>query len=121
MSWASGIIVPGPSTYHTLGSRTVGEIRNKVIKQSGRNAASRLFHAGNDKDIIAAWKSELNRILVVFNVCSFRSCSDLANCPLQTGLALNTHTIITDIHQNLLKTREGTDRLVSETRVPHLH
>jgi len=74
-------MVPGPSTYHTLGPRTVGEIQNKVTKQGGRNAASRLFHARNDKEIIAAWKSELNRILVIFNVCSVDSCSDLANCP----------------------------------------
>jgi len=74
-------MVPGPSTYHTLGPRTVAEIQTKVIKQSGRNAASRLFHARNDKEIIAAWKSELNRILVVFNVCPVPSCPDLANCP----------------------------------------
>jgi len=119
--WTDGIIVPSPSTYHTLGSRTVAEIHNKVIKQNGRNAASRLFYAGNDKEIIAAWKSELNRILIIFNVCSVPSCSDLADRPPQTELALNTHTIITDIHQNLLGTREDTDRLVSEARVPHPH
>ena len=73
MSWTSGIIVPGLSTYYTLAPRTIAEIQNKVIEQSGRNATSRLFHARNDKEIIAAWKSELNRILVVFNVCSVRS------------------------------------------------
>ena len=33
---------------------------------------------------------------------------------------MNTHTIVADMHQNMLKTREDTDRLVSETRV-HLH
>jgi len=68
--------------YHALGPRTVAEIQNNVIKQSGRNAASRLFHARNDKETIAAWKSELNRILVIFNVCSVPSCSDLADCLL---------------------------------------
>lgn len=46
------------------------EIQERVIKQSGRNAVSRFFHARNDKEKIAAWKSELNGILVVFNVCS---------------------------------------------------
>jgi len=34
---------------------------------------------------------------------------------------MNTHTIITDIHQNMLKNREDTDRLVSEARVLHPH
>jgi hypothetical protein len=48
----------------------VGEIRRKVIKQSGRNAVSRLLRAKNDKETIAAWKIELNRILQVFNVRS---------------------------------------------------
>ena len=70
MSWTGGIIVSDSSTRHALDYRTVAEIQSKVIKQSGRNAASRLFHARNDKETIAAWKSELNRILIVFNVCS---------------------------------------------------
>jgi len=37
---------------------------------------------------------------------------------------MNTHTIVTDIHQNVLKIRgdaDCTDRLVSDTRVLHLH
>jgi len=37
---------------------------------------------------------------------------------------MNTHTIVTDIHQNVLKIREDADcadRLVSDTRVLHLH
>ena len=42
----------------------------KVTKQNGRNQVSRLFRSRNDKDKIAAWKLELNRILRVFNVCS---------------------------------------------------
>ena len=45
-------------------------IRRKVEKQSGRNQVSRLVHARNDKDKIAAWRAELNRILLVFNVRS---------------------------------------------------
>ena len=82
VSWTGHITVPSHSTHHNFGPRTVGEIQTKVIKQSGRNAAFRLFHARNDKEIIAAWKSELNRILVVFNVCSVPSCLDLADLPL---------------------------------------
>ena len=33
---------------------------------------------------------------------------------------MNTHTIVVDIHQNMLRTREDIDQLVSETRVLHL-
>ena len=31
---------------------------------------SRFLHSRNDKEVIAAWKSDLNRLLQVFNVCS---------------------------------------------------
>jgi len=60
------------STYHALDRRTVAEIRGKIIKQSGRNSVSRFFHARNDKETIAVWRSDLNRILIVFNVRSVR-------------------------------------------------
>jgi hypothetical protein len=55
-------------TGDVLDRRTVGEIQTKVIKQSGRNVVSRLFYAKGDKETIAGWKTELNRILRVFNV-----------------------------------------------------
>ena len=42
----------------------------KVIKRSGRNAVSRLFNAKNDQEAIAAWKSDLDMTLKVFNVRS---------------------------------------------------
>ena len=53
--------------------RTVAEIQNKVIKRSGRSRASRFLHARIDKDAIAAWKSDLSRLLQVFNVGSAHS------------------------------------------------
>ena len=70
VSWTGDIIVSDSSTDRVLHCRTVAEIQNKVVKQSGRNAVSRLFHARDDKETIGAWKSELNRILVIFNVRS---------------------------------------------------
>ena len=60
----------------------MAEIQKRVIKQSGRNALSRLFHAGNDKETIAAWKAELNRILVVFNVGYMSFCLVVADYSL---------------------------------------
>ena len=40
------------------------------MKRSGRHRISRFFHSRDDKDAIAAWKSDLNWILRVFDVCS---------------------------------------------------
>ena len=82
MSLTGDIIVSDSSTYRVLDCRTVAEIQNKVVKQSGRNAVSRLFHARNDKETIGAWKSELDGILVVFNVCSVPSLLAVADRPL---------------------------------------
>jgi len=53
----------------------------KVIKRSGRNSVSRLFHAKDDAVAIAAWKLDLNGILHIFNVRSLPPCSDTANIP----------------------------------------
>ena len=52
-----------------LDRRTVAEIQGKATKHSRRGRFSRLLHSKNDKEKIAAWKLELDRILQVFNVC----------------------------------------------------
>ena len=62
------------SAYYGLDRRTVAEIQEKVLRRSGRGRAFRFLHSRNDKDVIAAWKSDLDRILQVFNVrstCSY--------------------------------------------------
>jgi len=44
--------------------------------------------------------------------------------PLQTELTMNTHTIVADVHQNVLKIREDVasqNRVVSGTRVLWRH
>ena len=75
--------------------------------------ASRLFHAQNDKEAIAAWRLDLNRVLQVFNVRSVRSVplSAVANISLQTELAINTHVLVSDIHRKMVTGQEGTDGL----------
>ena len=45
----------------------------KIVEQGNRNAVSQAFHAKNDKDTIAAWRQDLNRILHIFNVRSVSS------------------------------------------------
>ena len=55
-----------------LNRRTVAEIQGKVVKRGKRNPVSRFLGSKNDKDAIAAWRQDLNRILHIFNVRSVR-------------------------------------------------
>jgi hypothetical protein len=82
-------------------------IQKKIVKQGKRNAVSRAFYAKNDKDTIAAWRRDLDRILHVFNVCSDYPVWCWLTTFLQTELAINTHTMVSDIHQKVLASREG--------------
>lgn len=73
-------------SFTTLNRRTVAEIQRNVIEKSGRNLFSRIVYATDDKEVMAGWRSDLNRILHVFNVRSVgsvrqsltASCSDRA-------------------------------------------
>ena len=91
-------------TDYALDRRTMAGIQRKVIKQSGRNAISRLFHARNDKETIAAWKSDLTRILHLFNVCPVTSVLVTTDVLSQTELSMNTHVVVSDIHQDVVNT-----------------
>jgi len=71
------------STDDVLDRRTVAEIQRKVIKQGGNNPVSRLLRAKNDKEMITAWKLDLNKVIHVFNVCSV----GFAPLPLTTSLS----------------------------------
>jgi len=51
----------------------VTEIQERVLEKTEQNALIRFVNAKNDKEMIAAWKSDLIRILHVFNVCSITS------------------------------------------------
>jgi hypothetical protein len=42
----------------------------KIVKLGKRSTLSRLLRASDDKDVIAAWKQDLNRILHTFTVRS---------------------------------------------------
>jgi hypothetical protein len=44
------------------------EIQRKLTKKGKQNAVSRFFHAKSDKGMIAGWKSDLSKILLVFDV-----------------------------------------------------
>jgi len=53
--------------------RAVAEIQGNIVEKGGRSLSSRLAHTKNDKEVIATWRSELDRILHVFNVRSVGS------------------------------------------------
>ena len=71
--------ISSSSTYHGLDRRTVAKIQEKVMKRSGRHRIFRFFRSSDDKDAIAAWKSDLTWILRVFDVCSASSRLSVVN------------------------------------------
>ena len=103
--------------------RTVAEIQANINEKRERNLLSRLVNAKNDKEVMAGWRSDLNRILQVFNVRSVGSGrqSLTASLYFQTELAMNTHVMVLDIHRNVVASQEGPDgqhRSVSPTSDP---
>ena len=51
----------------------MAEIQEKVIEKDKRDLVSRVLHAKNDKQAIAAWRSDLIRLFSIFNVRSVGS------------------------------------------------
>jgi hypothetical protein len=96
----------------------VAEIERKVKEESRRNVALRLLHAKNDKDKIAGWASDINKILQIFNVRSFAPPLASLTIGFQTELAIDTnvavsgtYNIVSDVH----KIVSGTHNIVSDT------
>jgi len=89
--------------------RTVAEIQGRIVEKRERGLLSRLAHAKNDKETIAVWKLDLIRILQVFNVRQPGCVRRPLIASFQTELALNTHTIVSDIQENMLKGSGNTD------------
>jgi len=101
----------------------VAEIQKNIIERGRRNGLSRMFHAKNDKETIATWRTDLNRILHIFNVCRVTPAGSPLTIHFQTELAintnaavsdvhrnvLNTHTIVSDIHRTIVESQEGVD------------
>ena len=90
------------------------EIKRKVTKRTKRNVVSRLVHARDDKDTIAAWKLDLNRILHVFNVRSVIFTQLSLTIPFQTELAMNTHMTVSEMHHNVSWIRSDVSRIREE-------
>ena len=71
-----------------------------------------MFYAKNDKETIATWRSDLNQILQVFNVCSVTPARRLLTVHFQTELAINTNVAVSDVHRDVLHTQS----IVSDVR-----
>ena len=76
------------------------------MKRSGRNPVSRFLHAKNDKETIATWRSDLNRILHIFNVRSVTLTLQSPITLFQTELAMNTHVTVSGMRHDMSKIRE---------------
>jgi len=83
----------------------VAEIQRKILERGKRNALSRLFHARNDKETIASWRLDLNRILLIFNVRSVTPGWPSLSVRSQTELAVSTHVNVSDVGRDAANTR----------------
>ena len=123
-TWVTSVAVSSERLIDDVLDRsTLAEIQREIIKKGKQNVVSRLFHAKNDKEAITNWKSDLNKILLVFNVSSVVVAWLHLTVRYQTELALNTNTMVSDMHHIIVKSRgmfDGKDLPVSVTRVPHL-
>lgn len=96
------------STYKDLDRRAIAKVQRRIAKQGERSAVSRAFRSKNDKDNIDAWGREFNRILQIFNVRLVNSTWCFLVTSFQTELAINTHTLVVDIHRSVLEGQKGT-------------
>ena len=97
----------------------MAEIRRKVIKHSKRNVVYRHLLARNDKDKIAVWRVDLEKIVRNFNVRSIVTIRRLLTLDSQTALAINTNVIVSNINRILVEGRGGNssrDPMVSDAR-----
>ena len=105
-----------------LSIRTVDEIQRHIIKRSKRNVISRHYHAKDDKEAIASWRLELDRILPVFNVCPITPARRLLTFRLQIELGVNTHATVSGTHQDIANEHTvGSDVANAQTIVSDTH
>src|SRR5882757_22922 len=89
--------------------RTVIEIRQNITKKGKRGIVSRLFHSKNDKEVITAWRSDLNGALLVFNVSFVVGARPPLSAWLQTELVINIHVDVRELRADFAKNQGGAD------------
>ena len=102
------------------------EIQRHIVKRGKRNAISQRYHSKDDKEAIIVWRSDLDGILRVFNVCSITPARRSLTFRFQTELGIyahattsdtrtntaNKHTIVSDVHR---------DSSNADVTVPNIH
>ena len=87
--------------HRALNRRTVDEIQRNIIKRGKRNPISRRYHAKGEKEAIATWRLDLDRILHLFNVCSITCILPLLTCRFQAELVISTYPTRSDIRHDV--------------------
>ena len=77
------------------------EIQRNIIKRGKRNPIFRRYHAKNEKEAIATWRLDLDRILHLFNVCSVTCVLPLLTCRFQAELVISTYPTRSDIRHDV--------------------
>ena len=105
----------------------MAEIQKNIVKRGRRSGVSRIFHAKNDKETIAIWRLDLNRILHIFNVRFVTPARTPLTACFQTELVINTNVAVSDVHRDVLNTQTivsgvrhdvtNTHTVVSDTHV----
>ena len=86
----------------------MAKIQRSAVEPDERSVISRVFDLKKDEDVIAAWRSELDRIVHVFEVRStIHSLSTLLTVHLQIELALHTHVAVSNVHEDVGHIRGG--------------
>ena len=94
--------------YNAFNCRTVAQIQRSAVEPDNRNLLSRMHNPKKDKDAIAAWRSDLDRTVRVFEVCStVRFLPAQLTVHLQIELALHTHVAVSNIHEDIGHIRGG--------------
>jgi len=95
-----------------LSIRTMDNIEKHIARRGKRNAISRRYRAGDDKEAVATWRLDLVKILRFFKVCFVTPARLLLTLRFQTELGVNAHATVSDAHQDehaivthLIKTR----------------
>ena len=106
----------------------MADIQKRVDEKNSRGTFSRIFHTQNDKNTIAAWKEDLDRLLHIFNVRSVSSASLSLTTPFQTELAIDTNVAatetdrkVTDMHEDVLVIKESVANRQFSVRRPFPH
>lgn len=89
----------------------MAEIKRDIIVLNGRSTIANVVYSKSNKEKIAAWRAELDRILQVFKVRSITTLSASLIIRLQTELAINTNVTVTDIQCDIANTKA----IVSDT------